>query len=350
MKKIVLCLLSLFICMQSVALANIHQSKVSNVENIRSIYAYKDPEQMKDYEQKKLVKEQTKSDEKLEEPMALFRVFVNNDRFYTDDNKYKDNVELAITSHNIDRNYIFDNEYPPYLILQDNDNNRYEIHFAKVKYDNPYWISFNLTNKEIEQINKAKTISLVLPEAQENMYRYNKKKDKLEKKSYDNDSYGGGGKLKNDWWLYSFSWIVNHNYTKEEKYENETAVIHLHSNYFEGASGANEYIPSNNYMYLNSFKNQSLGITLTTTNNIQFDIDKDSGNSSEVNYLDVIGSKGNGTVRIVFDNTCYNPANLTYQNIKVRDYSGKYIVTIDGKNSETVDDSSEIVRPFISPR
>lgn len=123
--------------MQSVALANIHQSKVSNVENIRSIYAYKDPEQMKDYEQKKLVKEQTKSDEKLEEPMALFRVFVNNDRFYTDDNKYKDNVELAITSHNIDRNYIFDNEYPPYLILQDNDNNRYEIHFAKVKYDNP---------------------------------------------------------------------------------------------------------------------------------------------------------------------------------------------------------------------
>lgn len=160
MKKIVLCLLSLFICMQSVALANIHQSKVSNVENIRSIYAYKDPEQMKDYEQKKLVKEQT---------------------------KYKDNVELAITSHNIDRNYIFDNEYPPYLILQDNDNNRYEIHFAKVKYDNPYWISFNLTNKEIEQINKAKTISLVLPEAQENMYRYNKKKDKLEKKSYDND-------------------------------------------------------------------------------------------------------------------------------------------------------------------
>lgn len=52
MKKIVLCLLSLFICMQSVTLANIHQSKVSNVENIRSIYAYKDPEQMKDYEQK----------------------------------------------------------------------------------------------------------------------------------------------------------------------------------------------------------------------------------------------------------------------------------------------------------
>ena len=71
--------------------------------------------------------------------------------------------------------------------MQDNDNNRYEIHFAKVKYDNPYWISFNLTNKEIEQINKAKTISLVLPESQENMYRYNKKKDKLEKKSYDND-------------------------------------------------------------------------------------------------------------------------------------------------------------------
>ena len=45
-----------FICMQSVTLANIHQSKVSNVENIRSIYAYKDPEQMKDYEQKKISK------------------------------------------------------------------------------------------------------------------------------------------------------------------------------------------------------------------------------------------------------------------------------------------------------
>lgn len=172
----------------------------------------------------------------------------------------------------------------------------------------------------------------------------------FDEKTYDNESSGGGGKLKHDWWLYSFSWSPNHDYTKEEKYANETAIIHLHSNYFEGAEGAKEYIPINNYMYLNSFKNQSLGITLTTTNNIQFDIDKDSGNTSKVNYLDVIGFDGNGTVRIVFDNTCYSPANLTYQNIKVRDYSGKYIVTIDGKNSETVDDSSEIVRPFISPR
>lgn len=118
--------------MQSIAWANIHQSKVSNVENIRSIYSYKDPEQMKDYEQKKLSKEQTKSDEKIEEPMDLFRVFINNDRFYSDDNKYKDNIELAITSHNIDRNYIFDNEYPPYLIIQDNNNKRYEILLLKL--------------------------------------------------------------------------------------------------------------------------------------------------------------------------------------------------------------------------
>lgn len=187
MKKIVICLLGLFICMQSIALANVHQSKVANVESIRSVYAYKDPQQMKIYEQQKLLQEQNKTDEKIEEPVALFRVFLNNDRFYKDDNKYRDNIELAFTSHNTNRNYIFDNECPPYLIIKDINNNEYKLNFAKTKYDNPYWISFKLTKKEMEQIGNAKSISIILPEAENNIYYFNKKKDKIEKKFYDDD-------------------------------------------------------------------------------------------------------------------------------------------------------------------
>lgn len=173
--------------MQSIAWANIHQSKVENVESIRSVYAYKDPEQVKIYEQQKLLQEQNKTDGEIEEPIALFRVFLNNDRFYNDNNKYRDNIELAVTSHNTNRNYIFDNEYPVYLVIKDGNNNEYKLNFAKVKYDNPYWISFKLTKKEMEQIVNAKTISIVLPEAKDSIYYYNKKKDKLEKKAYDDD-------------------------------------------------------------------------------------------------------------------------------------------------------------------
>ena len=53
--------------------------------------------------------------------------------------------------------------------MQDSDNNRYEIHFAKVKYDNPYWISFNLTNKEIKSYDNDIKVEEMVYELPENI-------------------------------------------------------------------------------------------------------------------------------------------------------------------------------------
>lgn len=183
MKKIILCLLGLFFCMQSVTWASIHQSKVANVESIRSVFSYKDPEELKIYEQKKLVKEQTKSDEKIVEPDSVFRIFVSKDVFYSDGKSNK-KIDLAITSHNREYNFILDNEYPPYFILRDKQKNEESLHLSKVKYDNPYWISFNLTKEEIDKLVKADTVEVIIPEAKENIYYFNEDKNRIEKKAY----------------------------------------------------------------------------------------------------------------------------------------------------------------------
>lgn len=183
MKKIVLCLVGLIFCMQSIAWANIHQSKVTNAESIRSVFSYKDPEEVKIYEQKKLVKEQNGSDEKITEPNSIFRIFVSKDRFYSD-KKYREKIDLAVTSHNREYNFILDNEYPPYFILIDEQKKQEVLHLSEVKYDNPYWISFKLNKEEIDKIIKAVEIKVVMPEAQENLFYFNEGKDKIEKKEY----------------------------------------------------------------------------------------------------------------------------------------------------------------------
>lgn len=183
MKKIILCLVGLIFCMQSIAWANVHQSKVANVESIRSVFSYKDPEEVKIYEQKKLIKEQNNSDEKITEPNSIFRIFVSKDRFYSD-KKYREKIDLAITSHNREYNFILDNEYSPYFILIDNQNKQEALHLSEVKYDNPYWISFKLSKAEIDKIVKAVEIKVVMPEAQENLFYFNEDKDKIEKKEY----------------------------------------------------------------------------------------------------------------------------------------------------------------------
>lgn len=183
MKKIILCLVGLIFCMQSIAWANIHQSKVANVESIRSVFSYKDPEEVKIYEQKKLIKEQNNSDEKITEPNSIFRIFVSKDRFYSD-KKYREKIDLAITSHNREYNFILDNEYSPYFILIDKQNKQEALHLSEVKYDNPYWISFKLSKAEIDKIVKAVEVKVVMPEAQENLFYFNEDKDKIEKKEY----------------------------------------------------------------------------------------------------------------------------------------------------------------------
>lgn len=181
MKKIILCLVGLIFCMPSIAWANIHQSKVANVESIRSVFSYKDLEEVKIYEENKLIKEQNGSDEKLTEPNSVFRIFVSKDRFYSD-KKYREKIDLAVTSHNREYNFILGKECSPYFILIDEQNKQDALHLSEVKYDNPYWISFKLSKEEIDKIVKAIKIKVVMPEAKENLFYFNEDKDKIEKK------------------------------------------------------------------------------------------------------------------------------------------------------------------------
>ena len=61
MKKFIICLLGIFCCMQTVAFASLHTTKVANVESIRSVYGHKDPQEVEQYNQEKLNQEQNKN-------------------------------------------------------------------------------------------------------------------------------------------------------------------------------------------------------------------------------------------------------------------------------------------------
>ena len=70
------------------------------------------------YNQEKLNQEQNKNKDEnkiLEEPKVLFGVFLSKDRFF-DNEEIKEKIQLAVMSHNTDKNYVFDDDYPPYLI------------------------------------------------------------------------------------------------------------------------------------------------------------------------------------------------------------------------------------------
>ncbi len=172
----------------------------------------------------------------------------------------------------------------------------------------------------------------------------------------------GGNKFSHDWFLYSVDPCSN-----DISYQNGTAVVHLQSERL-----ATEYNPSINYLSLNKFHIDSFGISLTTSKNIEFDVQEGddrnnskSGDSGGTDYLILLGYNGNGTIDVSMDNQKYNDAIIQYRNIfplfedydyfSENDYgtfgSGKgvYTVTIDGKDAETVIDREDIVRPFISP-
>ena len=172
----------------------------------------------------------------------------------------------------------------------------------------------------------------------------------------------GGNKFSHDWFLYSVDLCSN-----DISYQNGTAVVHLQSERL-----ATEYNPSINYLSLNKFHIDSFGISLTTSKNIEFDVQEGddrnnskSGDSGGTDYLILLGYNGNGTIDVSMDNQKYNDAIIQYRNIfplfedydyfSENDYgtfgSGKgvYTVTIDGKDAETVIDREDIVRPFISP-
>lgn len=177
-------------CFFQTGSAQIKESQVANVVNIRSDFNYKDPAQLQAYLAKKAEQEadeNNKDDEKLEEPADLFRVYLTRDRFYNSKNKYREDITFSVTSHNLERNYILDKDCPPYLEITDTAGNNITLNFKEMKFDNPYWISFSLTKKEIEQIKNIDKAKLVLPEAMENMFVENKNKGKMEKRKYDDD-------------------------------------------------------------------------------------------------------------------------------------------------------------------
>lgn len=195
MKKIFLILCSILFCMSATAFAELHESQVANVESISSAFNYQDPELLKIYTQKKLAQEQeeqqdnssdeNQNEEQLVEPPKIFSVYVNYDRFYNKDNhdKYTERIDIGFTSHNLERNFIFDKKRPPYLVI-DNGITTETLKFKKFKFDNPYWISFALTKDDIAKINYAKEITIVLPESEDNIYKINKRTQNIEKKSY----------------------------------------------------------------------------------------------------------------------------------------------------------------------
>lgn len=198
MKKITALVCGLMFCAQTGTWAQIQTSKVGNVTSISSSFDYKDPAQMQLYLQKKAEQDAAKqnkddsgakdegSEEKLAEPAAMFHIYINNDRFYkkNDSGKYSERIDISFTSHDMKHRYIFDKECSPYLIVNDGVNETV-LKFKKFKFDNPYWISYALTPSDIELLNRAVSVQAVLPEAQEDIYEYNKSKQRMEKRDYD---------------------------------------------------------------------------------------------------------------------------------------------------------------------
>lgn len=189
MKKIFILLCTLFLCMQTSAMAKIYQAQVSNVASIRSDFAYRDPTLMAEYEkQLALNQDGDKSNDKsAEQPPAIFNIYVTKDRFYDEDNttKYNERINFSITSHDMDKNFVLDKKLPPYLILIDAKGNEQQLHFAKIRYQNPFWISFKVSPEEIGKITNATNVKVALPELDENIYIVNEQQTRIKKKDYD---------------------------------------------------------------------------------------------------------------------------------------------------------------------
>lgn len=190
MFKTFVVLLSLIVCLSSTALAQIKEAQVGNVVSIRSDFDYQDPKELALYEAQKAKQkadDDNSNDEDVIEPEDLFRVYLTRDRFYNSKNKYRENITFSVTSHNMNRNYILDGDCPPYLEIVDNEGKKSILNFSDMKFDNLYWISFSLTKKEINQLQNIKEAKLILPEAMENMFVRNEKKDKIEKRKFNDD-------------------------------------------------------------------------------------------------------------------------------------------------------------------
>lgn len=189
MKKLFIFICMLVLCVQTSAMAQIRQAQVSNVASIRSDFAYRDPILMAEYEKQLALNQDgdKNNDKKAVQPPAIFNIYVTKDRFYDDDdsNKYNERINLSITSHDMERNFLLDKKIPPYLILLDELGNEEGLHFAKIRYQNPFWISFKVSPEEIAKITSATNVKVALPELDENIYIVNEQQTRIKKKDYD---------------------------------------------------------------------------------------------------------------------------------------------------------------------
>lgn len=175
MKKVLILLMGAVLSIQATAFASIHQTKLSNIESTRSAFVYKDI--------KVVTTSTNEQEQEKDKDKALFSVFVSKDKFHTKKG-YRENLNIAFTSHNQNRYYIFDEDCPPYLLLENKDKKVEKLYFSKLKYDNPYWISFSLSKEEINKIEQAQSVKIVLPEANENLFYFDEDKEKISKKQY----------------------------------------------------------------------------------------------------------------------------------------------------------------------
>ena len=140
-----------------------------------------------------------------------------------------------------------------------------------------------------------------------------------------------------DWWLDNaiIKKQVNSSYT----YPNTGMVFTLYTN---GISAS--YPNSGNYIRISSYKDTTTKLTLSTTADIQFDINKGSLGNQGTQSLKTIGYNGNGTISVTPEDSKLKSFTIKYTNINVSSVGGTYTVTISGSSAEDIADNSDITR------
>ncbi len=135
-----------------------------------------------------------------------------------------------------------------------------------------------------------------------------------------------------DWWLQLGLGTTKDSYTYDSSFE-----FHLLTNVLPLT-----YPQSKNYLRISSYTDDSAGVTIETTNNIQFDVTDGGAEAySGKDPLKLIGYNGNGSINITPLNSKIRSATVVLKNINVNSASadGSYTVTISGSGSKTITDS-----------
>ncbi len=156
-----------------------------------------------------------------------------------------------------------------------------------------------------------------------------------------NSSFSG------DWWIDNASLLNDKN--KSYLHTNTGLTFNLCTK--KGWKGS--YQNENNYLAITSYKDANTGLTLETTENIQFDATDGGGWTNEghigTDPLKTIGYGGNGTISVTTEDANLRPFTIKFTDINVNSASGgSYNVTINGREY-VVSDSSDFIRLLEKP-